>query len=51
MNRFNESRKLFPNITNDWDLQAAEVSYQDGLLRITVPPAKEAKAVKELNIK
>lgn len=44
--------KVFPNFTNEWDLEQAKIIYQDGLLRITVPPIKEKVAtVTELKIK
>lgn len=44
--------KVFPNFTNEWNLEAATVSYQDGLLRIVVPPVEETPPeVTELEIK
>lgn len=44
--------KVFSNFTNDKDLNKSEITYEDGLLRIIVPPAekKESKS-KELLIK
>lgn len=42
----------FPNFTNEWNLQAADVNYKDGLLRIVVPRVQqEVKTVRELEIK
>lgn len=44
--------KVFPNFTNEWNLESADVSYRDGLLRIVVPPHEEpSAAVTELEIK
>jgi len=43
--------RKFPILVNEWNLREADVSYKDGLLRISVPPRKEEREKIELTIK
>lgn len=44
--------KRFPQLGREWDVCASDVSYCDGLLKITVPPlVKKEDLVKELVIR
>jgi len=45
-------RKVFPQFGSNWALDQAEVTYNDGLLRVVVPPVEPVKKeVKTLDIK
>ena len=43
--------QTFSNLGKDFNLEKAEVSYKDGLLRIIVPKEQEVAEIKELEIK
>jgi HSP20 family molecular chaperone IbpA len=45
-------KQTFSNFDQQWNLQNAEVTFEDGLLRVIVPPVeKEEKKSVKLNIK